>query len=138
MNHYTSPELSQQLAEKLDKEGYEFETYFVHFIDDRDYSNEILEGVSERWFAMRQGESTIQAPAFTMCELWEMLPEAVNNHIKTLIQGHFKGHIAKYYSFRNEFGLISFNDENPCNALAQLCIWCIENGHLLNLKKKEQ
>lgn len=75
-------------------------------------------------------------PVFTMSELWDMLPKVINmldwEYFKTL------SHTSVYYW--HEDGILEdvyfMDKDNICNALAKLVMWCIENGHKLNLPSK--
>ena len=124
----TTKELSEKLTAALDAAGYEYETYFAH-------SSE-----SCKVLPIFPLFSVIDfVPAFAMCELWQMLPNCItikhDNYIKIMTGADV------FYTDEYDDLLVNelyYPDKNPCDALAKLVLWCIENGHELNLKKKDQ
>jgi hypothetical protein len=82
-------------------------------------------------------------PCFTMGELWDMLPKEITymqmKHVLFICSTPHYTFVD--YAFGGWDGLnvidngINIKEKNPCNALAKLVIWCIENGHKLNLPK---
>ena len=131
----TTKEISEKLTAALDAAGYEYVSILriipnLGSVTLYEYNAYHAKG-SFKWIDM--------PPAFTMCELWQMLPNCItikhDNYIKIMTGADV------FYTDEYDDLLVNelyYPDKNPCDALAKLVLWCIENGHELNLKKKDQ
>lgn len=124
----TSPEIGQQLEKALRDAGYKFKPFLKW------YNNNIYTGLGfcdATSFEFDNPWETL-SPAVTMRELWQMIPNSIENGnglkgFKTILD------IQAGYS-----DIIMFIRNNDiCDALATLALWCIENNHPLNLPKND-
>ena len=123
----TTKQLSEKLAVALDAAGYEYETKFRYYID-----NALSRG--ELSYFSEDIDFDCRVHAFAMCELWDMLPDYILGNYKRCILPFW----VSYTYLGSQSIIIEFEyKNNPCDALANLILWCIENGHSLNLKKKD-
>jgi len=134
----TTLEISQKLAECLNKHGLEVpESYFTGYID-LDDNFGITDDLGSVWCDIKQS-----FPVYTLCELLEVLPMDINNFkyvLRLFKTDRFKGFPQHEYCYNVSYrhaddGTIALEvpliiGTNPADAAAQLLIWCIENGYL--------
>lgn len=141
----TTKELSKKLAAALSAAGYEYENEYA-YIENELTDNPITELECEYMEVMHQTVSVFSEslPAFTMFELWDMLPKTI-----VTVNGVYR---RAFIETDNDFtctyckmlksGLMDFYASSHARAeitvIVKLILWCIENGHNLNLKKEEE
>jgi hypothetical protein len=127
----TSPEIGQELEKALISAGYETGICNHRHISQIGVTCTRLEfkHIFKREYNTNKYFDEFTA-VFTMCELWEMLPEQVNVSMLRIIKYPYVV-MAVYEDTLRSSSL----DKKPCNALAKLAIWCIQNNHELKLAK---
>ena len=140
MINTTSPEIGQELEKDLIIAGYEVKTYLRSL----DWAGERANWTREEWKALDSVISYGKLDVvFTMSELWQMLkPEIIltlprNPELRMNLGVRKIGGITECW-YESEGNRTAYhNNENPCNALAKLVLWCLENNHPLNLERSE-
>lgn len=130
MINTTDFKTSKALTDALEGAGYEYKSAFII-----DRMKGVMVNDTGRRFTSSAFEFGTGA-AYTMGELWQMLPKKIN--VKEFDLGDCwyleqYGYVSYTNGERESRSAVHFEIyDNPCNALAQLAIWCIDNGHELN------
>lgn len=137
----TSPEIGQELEKALNGDGYKFNPHFRFGYDNKKphTSKEFLYDLKTRNRAYLTVYRELP-PVYTMGELLAMLPMTIHKEGQyfefTII--HLNPGFWIHYQSGNgtDYDSDDHYDTTMINALAKLVMWCIENGHKLNLPSK--
>ena len=120
-----SKEISRELYKALDSIGVLMDVHFIYCDT----------GVIQ-WKDATIKDVANCFPAFTMCELWDLLPSTPEFGYPNLMKDYGgKGSQAEYMAVYSA----PIMKKNPCDALAAVLLWSISEGHFNNyVKDKKQ
>ena len=115
---------SLELSKKLAKAGVSQEGGIAYWIEN---------GITGKWEFTENYEGTIpRARAFTFNELWEMLPESIEDgkwFLLDLSKIRENGNLLIGYA-NMAIGILKMCSGIPQEAAGELLLWCIEQGYV--------